>query len=93
MISKKIKNPFLAYHLLSKKNYLLNEKNNTTIKTWSRASTILPCMLNTVLLIYNGKKHLPLQITEEIIGYKLGEFIPTKTFYSHFKKEKKLKHL
>jgi small subunit ribosomal protein S19 len=49
-------------------------------------------MLNTVLMVYNGKKHLPLQITEEIIGYKLGEFIMTKSFSSHIKKEKKLKH-
>lgn len=87
--SKKV--PFIFYKLLKKQNYLQINNVKPCIKTWSRNSIILPCMINLVFTIYNGKQHISLTITEEHIGYKLGEFIPTKFFYSHIKKEKKIK--
>jgi small subunit ribosomal protein S19 len=59
------------------------------IKTWSRSTTVLPSMLGHSFNVYNGQKHIPIFITEQMIGHKLGEFAPTRTFRSHVKKDKK----
>jgi small subunit ribosomal protein S19 len=85
------KGPFIAYHLLNKIT-ALNEKNKKdTIKTWSRSSTILPMMIGHTISVYNGQKHVPVFITDQLIGHKLGEFVPTRTFRSHKKTERKVK--
>ncbi len=85
------KGPFIAYHLLHKiiRQNLL--KNKDTIKTWSRSSTILPNMIGHTIAIYNGKTHIPIFISNQFVGHKLGEFAPTRTFRSHIKTDKKIK--
>lgn len=85
------KGPFIAYHLLKKiaAQNLINSKS--TIKTWSRSSTIIPIMVGHTIAIYNGKKHIPLFISEQLVGHKLGEFIPTRTFRTHIKTDRKTK--
>jgi small subunit ribosomal protein S19 len=80
------KGPFVAYHLLKR---IKKMDKKVTIKTWSRASTILPSMVGYTIAIYNGKQHIPIFVSEQIIGYKLGEFAPTRTFSSHKKSDKK----
>nr|AYO28284.1 ribosomal protein S19 [Synura sphagnicola] len=86
MVRSITKGPFIAYHLL-KKIKTLNEKGKKdVVKTWSRTSTILPLMIGHTISVYNGQKHVPLFITDQLVGHKLGEFIPTRTFRSHKKK-------
>jgi small subunit ribosomal protein S19 len=86
-----LKGPYIAYHLLDKIK-LLNQKNKKeTIKTWSRSSTILPIMIGHTISVYNGQKHVPIYISDQLIGHKLGEFVPTRTFRSHKKTERKVK--
>lgn len=85
------KGPFVASHLL-KKITLLNEKNSKdTIKTWSRSSTILPSMVGHTIAVYNGKTHVPVYVSDQMVGHKLGEFSPTRNFRSHIKSDKKTK--
>ena len=62
-----------------------------TIKTWSRASTILPEMVGLTIAVYNGEQHIPVFVTDQIVGHKLGEFSPTRKFRSHVKSDKKAK--
>jgi small subunit ribosomal protein S19 len=83
------KGPFVAYHLLKKVNAMNSEGKKLTIKTWSRASTVLPSMVGHTIAVYNGKQHVPIFISEQIVGHKLGEFAPTRTFRSHIKSDKK----
>nr|YP_010581030.1 ribosomal protein S19 [Sarracenia alata]UZT27349.1 ribosomal protein S19 [Sarracenia alata] len=79
------KNPFVANHLL-KKIYKLNTKaEKEIIVTWSRASTIIPTMIGHTIAIHNGKEHLPIYITDNMVGHKLGEFAPTLNFQGHTK--------
>ncbi len=80
------KGPFIAYHLLKK---VRNQKNNQkeSIKTWSRSSTILPEMVGYSISVYNGQKHIPVYISESLVGRKLGEFSFTRTFRSHIKEK------
>ena len=86
-----LKGPYIAYHLLNKIN-LMNEKGKKdAIKTWSRSSTILPMMIGHTISVYNGQKHVPVFITDALVGHKLGEFVPTRTFRSHKKTERKVK--
>jgi len=85
------KGPFIAYHLLKKINLLNKTKKREIIKTWSRASTIIPSMLGHTISVYNGKKHIPIYITEDLIGHKLGEFSLTRNFKSHKKVDRKIK--
>lgn len=85
------KGPFVAYHLLKKINALNESGKKTTIKTWSRASTILPTMVGHTIAVYNGRQHVPIFISDQIVGHKLGEFAPTRTFKSHIKNDKKAK--
>lgn len=82
------KGPFVAYHLI-KKVQKINDKE--IIKTWSRSSTILPIMVGKTISIHNGKKHIPIFITESLVGHKLGEFAPTRNFRSHKKIDRKIK--
>ena len=76
------KGPFIDQHLLDKVEKLVNS-NNKTIKTWSRRSTIYPEMVGYTMAVHNGKKFIPIFITEEMVGHKLGEFSPTRTYYGH----------
>jgi small subunit ribosomal protein S19 len=85
------KGPYVAYHLLDKVNALNEKGKKEVIKTWSRASTILPMMIGHTISVYNGQKHVPVFITDPLVGHKLGEFVPTRTFRSHRKTERKVK--
>jgi small subunit ribosomal protein S19 len=85
------KGPYIAYHLLNKINLLNEKEKKETVKTWSRASTILPLMIGHTISVYNGQKHVPVFITDPLVGHKLGEFVPTRTFRSHKKTERKVK--
>jgi len=62
-----------------------------TIKTWSRSSTILPSMVGFTIAIYNGKQHIPIFISDQLVGHKLGEFVSTRNFKSHIKSDRKSK--
>ena len=85
------KGPYIAYHLLKKINTLNSAGKKEVIKTWSRASTILPTMIGHTISVYNGQKHVPIFISDPLVGHKLGEFVPTRTFRSHRKTERKVK--
>jgi small subunit ribosomal protein S19 len=85
------KGPYIAYHLLNKINDLNKAGKKEIIKTWSRASTILPLMIGHTISVYNGQKHVPIYISDQLIGHKLGEFVTTRTFRSHKKTERKVK--
>ncbi|MBS4537352.1 30S ribosomal protein S19 [Clostridium sp. D2Q-11] len=83
------KGPFVDDHLM-KKIEDLNEKNEKkVIKTWSRRSTIFPQMIGHTIAVYDGRKHVPVYVTEDMVGHKLGEFAPTRTFRGHGDTEKK----
>jgi len=82
----------VAYHLLKKINEsYINEKKDVNIITWSRASTILPSMIGFTISVYNGKQHVPIYISDQLVGHKLGEFVSTRNFKSHIKNDKKTK--
>ena len=83
------KGPFVDPSLLKKVEKLKNKANPTPIKTWSRKSTIIPEFVGISFLIYNGKKFIPIKISEEMVGHKLGEFSPTRQFHSHTPADKK----
>ena len=83
------KGPCVDGYLLEKIEALGGKKQ--VIKTWSRRSTIFPEFIGHTFAVYNGKKHIPVYITEEMVGHKLGEFAPTRTFYGHGKDAKKAK--
>lgn len=85
------KGPFVAYHLLKKIRHLNETGKKNTIKTWSRTSTIIPLMVGHTIAVYNGKQHVPIFISDQLIGHKLGEFAPTRKFRSHIKSDKKTK--
>ncbi len=76
------KGPYVDEHLL-KKIQNRDTSRNDLIKTWSRRSTILPVMVGVNLAVHNGKNFVPVLVTEHMIGHKLGEFAPTRTFYGH----------
>lgn len=83
------KGPYIEFKLL-KKIEILNKKNEKkTLKTWSRSSTIIPNMIGHTIAVYNGKQHFPVFISEQMIGHKLGEFVPTRTFRSHIKNDRR----
>ncbi|WGH26646.1 MAG: 30S ribosomal protein S19 [Candidatus Shikimatogenerans bostrichidophilus] len=78
------KGPYVNYKLLKKiRKNNLNLKNKNNIKTWSRSSVIIPEFIGNTILVHNGKQFIPVFITEEMVGYKLGEFSPTRIFRSH----------
>lgn len=77
------KGPFVDDHLIKKIDDLNNKNEKKIIKTWSRRSTIVPGMIGHTIAVYNGKKHIPVYINENMIGHKLGEFSFTRLFKSH----------
>ena len=85
------KGPFVASHLAKKVDAAVANNSNTIIKTWSRSSTILPTMVGLTIAVYNGQKHIPVYVSDQMVGHKLGEFSPTRTFRSHVKSDKKAK--
>lgn len=85
------KGPFVADHLLKKVEKLNAEGEKKVIVTWSRASTIVPSMIGHTIAVHNGREHLPIFVTDLMVGHKLGEFSPTRTFRSHVKNDKKLR--
>ena len=83
------KGPFVDNHLLTKVENAQNSGDKSVIKTWSRRSTVVPEMVGLTLAIHNGRQHLPVFITEAMVGHKLGEFAPTRTFAGHTPADKK----
>ena len=83
------KGPFVDPSLLKKVEKLKGRANTAPIKTWSRKSTIIPEFVGHSFLIYNGKKFIPIKISEEMVGHKLGEFSPTRQFSGHTPADKK----
>ncbi len=77
------KGPFVDDHLMKKASEAQETGSRKIIKTWSRRSTILPEFVGLTFAVHNGKKFLPVFVTEDMVGHKLGEFAPTRTFYSH----------
>jgi small subunit ribosomal protein S19 len=77
------KGPFVDAHLRKKLEATLQEGKRRAVKTWSRRSTILPDFVGANVLVHNGKQFIPVFITENMVGYKLGEFAPTRTFRGH----------
>ena len=77
------KGPFIDDHLLKKVEKAKAENSKKPIKTWSRRSTITPDMVGITFMVHNGRQHVPVFVTEGHIGYKLGEFAPTRTFKGH----------
>ncbi len=88
-MSRSTKKGFYVEDALMKRIEAMNEKNERkVIKTWSRASTIFPEMVGHTIAVHDGKKHVPVYITEEMVGHKLGEFAPTRFFRAHARSEK-----
>lgn len=83
------KGPFVDTHLAKKVNDQNEKKTKNVIKTWSRRSMIIPDMLGHTIAVHDGKKHIPVFVTEQMVGHKLGEFAPTRTFRGHVKGDDK----
>ncbi len=77
------KGPFVDYHLLEKIEAMNRTSERKVIKTWARRSTVVPEMVGHTLAVHNGKKFIPAYVTENMVGHKLGEFAPTRTFKGH----------
>ena len=77
------KGPFVDQHLMAKVSVVRESSGNRVLKTWSRRSTVLPDFLGLTFAVHNGKKFVPVYVTENMVGHKLGEFAPTRTFYGH----------
>ena len=77
------KGPYIDFNLLRKVKKVKESKRDEVIKTWSRDSTISPEMVGLTIAVYNGKRHIPVKITEEMVGHRLGEFAPTTLFKGH----------
>src|SRR3982750_605908 len=77
------KGPFIDAHLMKKVVETVRTKSKKVIKTWSRRSTIIPDMLGVTFAVHNGRKFVPVFATENMVGHKLGEFAPTRTFHGH----------
>ena len=77
------KGAFVDEHLLKKLDAMNESGDRKVIKTWSRRSTIIPDMVGHTFAVHDGRKHVPVYVTESMVGHKLGEFSPTRTFYGH----------
>ena len=77
------KGPFIDLHLLKKVETALDVNDKRPIKTWSRRSTIFPEMVGLTIAVHNGRQHVPVFVTEDMVGHKLGEFAPTRTYRGH----------
>ena len=82
------KGPFVDAHLIDKVTALNNSREKRVIKTWSRRSTITPEMVGHTIAVHDGRKHVPVYVTEAMVGHKLGEFAPTRTFRFHAGQER-----
>ena len=82
------KGPFVDHHLLAKADKARSANDKRPIKTWSRRSTIIPDMVGHTIAVHDGRKHVPVYVTESMVGHKLGEFAPTRTFRFHAGQEK-----
>ncbi len=83
------KGPFADEHLLVKVKKLNKSNDKKVIQTWSRRSTVFPEFIGHTIAVYNGREHVPVYITEDMVGHKLGEFAPTRTYRGHGKDDKK----
>jgi small subunit ribosomal protein S19 len=80
---RSVKGPFIDDHLLKKVDTAVQSGDKKVIKTWSRRSMIIPDMIGLTFAVHNGRKFIPVYVTENMVGHKLGEFSPTRTFYGH----------
>ena len=85
------KGPVLQSRLLRRVECLNTKLKRTIIKTWAKSMTILPSMIGGTFAVYNGRRHVPVVISDQMVGHKLGEFSPTRKFRSHIKKDKRRK--
>jgi small subunit ribosomal protein S19 len=85
------KGPFVDDHLMAKVEAQNEKGTRNVIKTWSRRSTVTPEMLGHTIAVHDGRKHVPVFVTEAMVGHKLGEFAPTRTFRSHTKDERRVR--
>ena len=85
------KGPFVAGHLLKKVEKLNSMGKKIVMKTWSRSSVIIPPMIGHTIGVYNGREHIPVFVTDQMVGHKLGEMSPTRTYRGHIKMDKKSK--
>lgn len=83
------KGPFVDQHLMNKVEAQSEGNKKSVIKTWSRRSTVFPNFIGHTIAVYDGRKHVPVYITEDMVGHKLGEFAPTRTFKGHAADDKK----
>ncbi|MHA8137763.1 30S ribosomal protein S19 [Lactobacillaceae bacterium Scapto_B20] len=83
------KGPFADASLLKKIDAQKDSEKKSVIKTWSRGSTIFPSFIGYTIAVYNGRRHVPVYIQEDMVGHKLGEFVPTRTFHGHAKGDDK----
>lgn len=83
------KGPFIDEHLLKKVEKALQNGDKRPIKTWSRRSMIIPNMIGMTIAVHNGRQHVPVYVSDEMVGHKLGEFAPTRTFRGHVAADKK----
>ena len=83
------KGPFAYGYLLKKIDAMNADNKKDVIKTWSRRSTIFPSFVGHTIAVYDGRKHVPVYVTEDMVGHKLGEFVATRTYRGHGKDEKK----
>jgi small subunit ribosomal protein S19 len=77
------KGPYIHPSLLKKMNAMNAKNEKKVVKTWSRSSTVLPTFVGHTIAVHDGRKHIPVYITEDMVGHKLGEFAPTRTFRGH----------
>jgi len=77
------KGPFIDEHLYNRIEALNKDGKKKVVKTWSRRSTVLPEMVGHTIAVHNGRKHVPIYVSESMVGHKLGEFVPTRTFRGH----------
>ena len=82
------KGPFADEHLLKKVDAVVKSGDKQVIKTWSRRSTIFPQMVGLTIAVHDGRRHVPVYITEDMVGHKLGEFVATRTYRGHGKDKK-----
>ena len=83
------KGPFVSAKLMKKIDQLNENNKKVVIKTWSRASTIFPQMVGHTIAVHNGRQHVPIYVTENMVGHKLGEFAPTRTYRGHLVEKKR----
>lgn len=84
------KGPYIHPKLAKKVDVAQRSNSRTVIRTWSRASTIMPEMLGLTIAVHDGRRHVPLFITENMVGHKLGEFAPTRTFRGHISRSERI---